>query len=811
MRAARQWTLTPIICTLLRAQTSYEVMVRAGGSNNDEPTCATNTPAGIVVGGVTESADGTFTAMNHGGQDGFLLMVAPWGGQLWALTIGGSSTQDWLNAVAYTPRRKGLLVAVGSTFSEDGTFATTKRWGKDEGFVVTVSASTGKVKKVRLLGGSLSDVITDIALLPSGNMLICGYTSSRDGIFEGARMHGTPRGNYDLWVSLLKKNGKPLWTTVIAGNGDDMALALTTHNTYVYVAGTSSSDEQPWHAPGTGYDALIAALALSTGEVLWVKTVGGEGQDEFRDLVVRGGQLVAVGSTSSERVPGAQGAVDIYLAGVDNTSGRIIWQRAVGSQGIDWAVAVACPEGESACVCAGTTTASSAHWQVSTATDEILLLTFSSADGKLLRFATAGGSFVDRPAALVYRRSGLYVAGSTSSEDWAVADAVPVGGQDIVLVRVVEPLLAGELPSMSFAFGMCVGCIVRTDLPGLGAFFWEQAYLAGDTILVGYGISGGFLSRVRSLSLGGFELRDVTTAFDSLLLVVGNTFSGATADAVVSLWMPQGTQLAKRTLGGPRRDQFDYAVVLDSLAVVVGTLYSSNSFTRGYRGSADLWLTVWRLPALELVSSVAFGTINNDMLLGACVRSAAAIALVGTTAQATSDGILIVTDTAGRSNTVLLSGKDYDALTDCWWEGTILWLAGVSASADIGGKNLSGRDALLLRQEGNTLEPIYVSVREGDALQARTAFMGKGRVALVYVNSVGSARTDQLTYELVVEVVDVNSRKSLWQTTLAKNADRIHLHAVRPLPDNSILICGWMQSGTAERESLMEVVVPRIE
>lgn len=805
----------PVLLTSihLTAQPQTRVLLRAGGSNNDEPTCAAATPEGIAIGGVTESADGTFTAMNHGGQDGFLIMVTPWGEPLWTLTAGGSSVQDWLHAVAYTPRRKGLLIAVGSTFSEDGTFAIRKRWGRDEGFVMMVSTSTGKVKKVRLLGGSLSDVITDVAVLPSGYMLICGYTSSKDGIFERGRIHGTSSDNYDLWVSLLKKSGKPLWTTLITGKGDDLALALTTDGTYVYVGGTSSSEEQTWHAAGTGYDALVAALTLSRGEVLWVRTVGGHGQDEFRDIALAEGQLVAVGSTTSEGLPGAQGAVDIYLAGMDAASGRVIWQRAVGSEGVDWATSVICPAGEGVCVAAAVTTASSSRWQVSTATDEMLLVTFSASDGKPTHFTTTGGSFADRPAALISHRSGLYVVGSTSSEDWAVAGAVPVGGQDIVLVKVAEALPAGGRVQLPSEFSVCVGCGVKSDSL-LRAYVWEQAYSAGDTLLIKYEVSGGFLSQVDNLPLAGFALREVVLAMDSLILAVGNTFSAgaAAADAVVGLWTPQGRRLVGKTVGGPRRDEFSYAFVLDSVAVVAGTLFSGNSFTSGYRGSADLWLTVWRLPALHLFRSVAFGTLNNDVLMGACVRSPRAIALVGATAQVTGDGILVITDTAGATLALTtLSGESYDALTHCQWEGTVLWLGGVTASPDIVGRKTEGVDALLLRYTEGRLQPVYHSLMAGDAVQTLISLMPDSRLALAYVNRRVNVRTGSYSSELIVEMIDRHSGKRLWQKTIVGNATHIHLHRLQVLPDNSILICGWQEGEEGARQSLMEVVTPQME
>lgn len=65
------------------------------------------------------------------------------------------------------------------------------------------------LKWERVYGGSMPDVAADIQLLPSGDMIISGYTSSRGD------------GSADGWLLRLDRDGRIVWESVVDMGGDD--------------------------------------------------------------------------------------------------------------------------------------------------------------------------------------------------------------------------------------------------------------------------------------------------------------------------------------------------------------------------------------------------------------------------------------------------------------------------------------------------------------------------------------------------------------------------------------------------------------
>ena len=179
------------------------------------------------------------------------------------------------------------------------------------------------------LGGSNSDIITQIATDEDGNVFVTGYTMS-DDLFNYATVNY--RGWFDIFVAKFKPDlSTYLVFTYIGGqyddHGEDMALALDNDGDVetVYVVGRTDSAD----IPATGYDTshngttdLYLAM-LSPGLQLFESTLlGAGGGDLGRAVAVdSGGNVFVAGSTSSLDLPIVLGTTpydDSFNGGWDN-------------------------------------------------------------------------------------------------------------------------------------------------------------------------------------------------------------------------------------------------------------------------------------------------------------------------------------------------------------------------------------------------------------------------------------------------------------------------------------------------------------
>ncbi len=90
------------------------------------------------------------------------------------------------------------------------------------------------LKWERVYGGSLMDVAVDIQLLPSGDMIISGYTSSRGD------------GSADGWLLRLDRDGEIVWESVVDMGGSDYLSSISVQQDGgILVCGNTTMFGQP--------------------------------------------------------------------------------------------------------------------------------------------------------------------------------------------------------------------------------------------------------------------------------------------------------------------------------------------------------------------------------------------------------------------------------------------------------------------------------------------------------------------------------------------------------------------------------------
>lgn len=166
------------------------------------------------------------------------------------------------------------------------------------------------------IGGAGWDDLTSMEPTSDGGWILWGYTRS-----FGAR-------NEDLWVVKLKSDGQVQWQKRYGGNKWDYAWGRRSvreapDEGFLIVGETSSF--------GAGNSDGWMLRLDSSGEIVWQKTLGGPGWDDFSGVDINSdGTWIITGGTA------LFGGWDIWLVKVDDT-GRVLWQQAYKVGGFDTA------------------------------------------------------------------------------------------------------------------------------------------------------------------------------------------------------------------------------------------------------------------------------------------------------------------------------------------------------------------------------------------------------------------------------------------------------------------------------------------
>ncbi len=226
-------------------------------------------------------------------------------GSVWAKTYGGEEAEGG-RAVCFCPD-SGFFIA-GYTFSH-GT--------GDPDLLVIKTDDSGEMEWSRTYGGAGAEYGNACLCLPDG-YLVTGYTSS-----FGA-------GSKDVYVIKLDKKGKEIWSKTFGGAAWDVGTALCeSGDGNFFVCGYT-------HSFGKGEEDVYLIKIDKNGNKLWSKTFGGERLDMANSisLTTDGGLLIGAtsGSFSSN--------TDFYLIRTDD-QGEEIWSRTYAAEGprghaFDW-------------------------------------------------------------------------------------------------------------------------------------------------------------------------------------------------------------------------------------------------------------------------------------------------------------------------------------------------------------------------------------------------------------------------------------------------------------------------------------------
>jgi hypothetical protein len=168
--------------------------------------------------------------------------------------------------------KKGNLYAVAST---TGDLPENTNSGESDICLVSWNPQDGK-RWARLYGGSGNDLISSIAVDQSDNIYICGTSTSDWDHYTPGNLN---TGQGDILVVKLDTDGNLVWVKLIGSPGNDEATGIALDPSgNVFITGYSDGDLSGYINQGKE-DIIVAKLSPENGDLLWLEGLGSAEHD----------------------------------------------------------------------------------------------------------------------------------------------------------------------------------------------------------------------------------------------------------------------------------------------------------------------------------------------------------------------------------------------------------------------------------------------------------------------------------------------------------------------------------------------------
>jgi uncharacterized repeat protein (TIGR01451 family) len=431
-------------------------------------------------------------------------------GDLEAHVPGGAVR--WRKPFAYQETDSGRKEVPARFVVKEGNVVEFEAGAYDRGKALIIDPA---VNYATYLGGSGDDFAADIALDPSGNVVVVGTTSSLN--FPTANAYrSSSTGSNDVYITKFNNTGSGIvFSTYLGGSGNEFASGIALDSSgNIYITGQSDSPNFPtmnaYSSANSGFnDAFIAKFGPSGNTLLYSSYLGGGGDDSGNAIAVdNNGNAYIAGDTFSigtgrSPFPATHGAYqgnnnggrDAFVAEFNTTlsgSSSLVYSTFLGGSTDEKAWAIAVDSSGNACV-AGEIQSFNNIFPAPPTSDFPTLNAFEpffnqgstnsdagsydgfvtklNASGSGLIFSTyLGGEDDDFATGIALDASGkIYVAGQSASTDF------------ITTTNAAQPVNAG--------------LIYDPDFPGFDAFvtvFQPNGALYYSTLLGGSADENGF-------------------------------------------------------------------------------------------------------------------------------------------------------------------------------------------------------------------------------------------------------------------------------------------------------------------------------
>jgi hypothetical protein len=661
-----------------------------GGSGTEFcNSIAVDSSASACVIGITNSGDfpvtpGAYDGTRDDPDDAFVTKIDPAGNgtaDLVYSTFLGAEGGDYAYGIAVDWSDRlwimGETTSVGFPVTTDAYDSALD--GARDAFVARLDpAGNGPADLLysTFLGGTVSDYGRDIAVDPSGDVVVLGYTWSSDYPTTAGAYDRTSNGEEDVFIA---KFSSPLpFSTYLGGSNDDSGLAIAVDPSgNAYIAGETVSPDFPTTAGAydIAYDDLGDAFVLklnATGSGLIYSTfLGGSDSDSGDGIAVDVmGNAYVAGSTKSSDFPATvdayntshNGGVDAFAAKLGPSGDTLVYSTFLGGTTNDYVRGggIAVDTSGNAYVAGHTdspdfpTTAGAYDTSFNGYVDGFVAKL--NADGSDLLYSTfLGGSLAfDYCSGMTIDGSGnAWVAGYTDSADFPTTlgayDESYNGGFDALVVEL-DPAGNGvaDLVYSSFLGGSVSDAAWSVDVDASG-----DVYVTGDTESADFPTTSGAYDE----SHNGDE--------DVFVTKLHPAGSGA-ADLVYSTF-----------LGGGLSD-YTQSLAIDAAgsAYVTGATSSadfpttSGAFDESHNGGEDVFVTKLSASGSALLYSTLLGGAGDECGRGIALNVSGSAYVTGRTDSSSFPTTLGAFDefhNGGRDAFAAKLDPLPDDITDVYW------------------------------------------------------------------------------------------------------------------------------------------------
>jgi hypothetical protein len=286
-----------------------------------------------------------FTLKEVGSGDMFIAKIGSSGKVLWAKQAGGSSL-DGGNEIVSDSSGNALVIAnsYGEVKIED---VVLNHQGEQDIFIAKYDPD-GKFLWTRQIAGLNDERGRGIAVDKQDNVLATGE-------FIGSLSFGSDKVESssklkDVFLAKYNKSGKLLWAKSFGSKGEDYGRGIAADAAgNIYFSGVFSGSVKFGNKTlnsVAGSKDIFLAKADASGNILWVRQMGGSGPDEGCEIEVddAGNSYISGGfadrATFGSTILKSAGFRDVFVAKYD-TQGNLIWVKQAGGKGDDEDYAIA--------------------------------------------------------------------------------------------------------------------------------------------------------------------------------------------------------------------------------------------------------------------------------------------------------------------------------------------------------------------------------------------------------------------------------------------------------------------------------------
>jgi len=340
-----------------------------GGGDDTAFALAVDAAGNAFVAGQTYSSNfpttpGAFSRVLNGSEDAFLIKLNPSGGGLVYSTLLGGSIAETIYGLVI--ESSGQAIVTGETASLD--FPTTAgaydRFFNGsppafDAFVTAFDASGGSLNFSTFLGGTGFDTAKGIALDPSGNVYVTGFTTSSDFPATPGAFNTTFLGGSDAFVAKLDPMGSALvYATYIGGTGgffegSEAEALVVDASGNAFIAGSTNTNDFPTtpgafdrtYGGGSGQDAFVLELNATGSGLVYSTYLGGPADDAAVGIALdASARAVVAGFTRSLTFPVTPGAdnttyrggiYDAFVTKLNASGSGLAYSTFLGGTGTD--------------------------------------------------------------------------------------------------------------------------------------------------------------------------------------------------------------------------------------------------------------------------------------------------------------------------------------------------------------------------------------------------------------------------------------------------------------------------------------------